>query len=189
MDSPDIQIRHGQFTDLTGPSRPHGDILFASAEIKLLGSAFTLTHCLEDHLQQIVVSPETMALVRPGQDAVWVRGRAQQLFKIPNTTEEDRGEKTFFFSTFLALMKEEDGRYVGVPFECSDYYGRAGLMFSSEDSPPPELQDRIAKAFWSLLLAEPDEMEDYRDSTFHSGAGVWLDFGVEDGEPFLEERF
>jgi hypothetical protein len=186
--SPDIQIRHGQFTDLTGPPQRHGDMTFAPAEIRLHGSMFDLTHSLEDHLKRMDVSPETKTLVRPGEDAVWVRGRAQQLFMIPNTTEEDRGEKAFFFASFLALIEGEDDRYVGIPFECSDYYGRSELIFSSEDSPPLEVQDRIANAFWSLLLSEPDAIADYRDSVLHHGAGVWLDFGVQDGEPFLEER-
>ena len=61
-------------------------------------------------------------------------------------------------------------------------------MFSSENGPPEKLQQQIAEAFWGLLLSDPTDLVDYKDSMLHLGAGVWIDFGVEDGEPFFEER-
>ena len=188
MKPPKIEIRHGRFHDLTGPPQYFHEITFAAAEVELEGTMFQLSHFLEDHLDRIGVSPENRSLIRPGEEAVWVRGRAQQLFKIPGSTEEDRTEKTFFAGRFLALFSEAEGQYLGTPFECRDCYARSGLMFSSEDPPPEELTGRLAEAFWGLLLSDPANLEDYRDSLFHTGAGVWLDFGIEDGEPFLEER-
>lgn len=188
MPDPAIEIRHGRFSDLTGPPQCHDTTAIAAANVELLGSMFDLTHKLSEFLNHRDVSPEIRALVRPGQDAVWVRGRAQRLFDIPDTTAEDRGEKTFFFASFLALIPDENGQYIGIPFQCSEHYGQTGLIFSSEDAPSEELQGMIARAFWELLLSDPTDIEDYRDSMLHPGAGVWLDFGIDDGEPFLEER-
>jgi hypothetical protein len=31
-------------------------------------------------------------------------------------------------------------------------------------------------------------LEDYEDKMYHCGAGVWVRFGVEDGEPFMTEE-
>ena len=143
---------------------------------------------LEEQLSQPFCPAAARALARPGEDAVWVRGRAQRLFFIPNTTEHERPEKSCFGGSFVALLSDDGGAYYCVPFECSDYYGRAGLKFSSEDAPPESLQRRIAAAFWGLLLLDSTDLEDYQDTLYHSGAGVTLMFGVKDGDPFLEER-
>ena len=188
MAVPRIEIRHGRFTDLTGPPQKFGELTFAPAEVELSGSMFDLTHRLDDYLHRYDVPAEVKPLLRSGEDAVWVRGRAQQLFQIPNTSAENRGEKTFFSALFLALVPDEAGHHLGVPFECTDHYGGSGLVFSSEDPPSAELQHRIAEAFWGLLLSEPANIQDYRDCILHSGAGVWVDFGIADGEPFVEER-
>ncbi|MCA9069402.1 MAG: hypothetical protein KDA84_10785 [Planctomycetaceae bacterium] len=188
MEHSNIEIRHGRFLDLDGPPQKLDDLTIAPAKIELYGSMFDLTHHLEDHLKQRSVSAEVRALIRPRQNAIWIRARAQRLFHIPSSVAEDRIEKSFFQAEFLAIFPEE-GQYIGVPFECSDYYGRTGLTFSSEDSPPESLQDKIADAFWELLLSDPNDIEDYRDTMFHLGAGVEIEFGVEDGEPFFEERF
>jgi hypothetical protein len=61
-------------------------------------------------------------------------------------------------------------------------------MFSSERGPPEGLQRQIAEAFWGLLLSDPTDLMDYKDSMYHLGACIWIDYGVEDGEPFMEER-
>ncbi len=59
-------------------------------------------------------------------------------------------------------------------------------MFSG-DAPPQPLIDRITNAFWQLLLAEPQELAEYLDHYYHSGAGIEVRFGVRYGEPFMEE--
>ena len=93
-----------------------------------------------------------------------------------------------FSADFIAILQDGDAAYYAVPFSCDDYYGRTLLMFSSENGPPEKLQQQIAEAFWGLLLSDPTDLVDYKDSMLHLGAGVWIDFGVEDGEPFFEER-
>ena len=188
MSTPEIKIRHGNFFDLDSPPQKHDEITFAAARVELLGTMFDFVCHFDEYLAKHDVAAEVKALVRPGEDAPWVRGRAQRLFLISNSTEVDRGEKTFFFASFIALIQDDEHGHFGVPFQCSDCYGRSSLTFSSEDAPPETLQQRIADAFWGLLLSDPTDLDEYRDSILQSGAGVWLDFGVEDGEPFLEER-
>ena len=188
MDLPDVEIRHGEFIDLDGPAKTFGEITFAPARVELHGYDHNSASDLQHYLEQAEVSAEIKALVRPGDDAPWVRGRAQRLFFVPNTTEEDRPEKTCFCAAFIALIRDSGDKYFGVPFECMDYYCKTTLYFSEENGPPISLQQRIAAAFWGLLLSDPTDVDDYRDSFFHSGAGVMIDFGIDDGEPFIEER-
>jgi hypothetical protein len=87
----------------------------------------------------------------------------------------------------LSLRLHELGNLT-VPFECSDYYGESGLTFSSVKAPDEAIQRAIAEAFWGLLLSAPTDLSDYEDRLYHSGAGVWLLFGVESGEPFMREK-
>ena len=58
-------------------------------------------------------------------------------------------------------------------------------MFSSEDAPSAEIQDFIAERFWTFLLSEPSDLVDYEARMFHSGACIWIRYGVESGEPFM----
>jgi hypothetical protein len=55
-------------------------------------------------------------------------------------------------------------------------------MFSP-DGPDEDMQSKIAVAFWALLLQKPDDVADFRATVYHPGAGVWLHFACEDGEP------
>ena len=70
---------------------------------------------------------------------------------------------------------------------CSDYYGRTGLALGRV-GPPEVVQASIARNFWSLLLAAPEDVADFRQDVFHPGACVWHRYGCRDGEPYLEER-
>lgn len=79
-----------------------------------------------------------------------------------------------------------DGESEGVPFECSDYYGRTGLTIAPHESDEPS-KARIADAFWNVLLENPDDLADFETRVFHPGAGVWLRYGCESGEPYCRE--
>ncbi len=178
-----FNIRHGEFIDVDGPPQRHNDITFIPARIALSGtwfqSAFDLKDCVSDF------PAGTKAIVHPGDDAPWVLGRLMRLFATQQIPEEDRGEKTCFYSSFLAVLHNNGN--LAVPFECSDYYGRTALTFSTDDSPDEEVRKAIANSFWALLLADPTNVEDYKDKMYHSGAGVWISFGIENGEPFMTE--
>jgi hypothetical protein len=91
-------------------------------------------------------------------------------------------------ASFIAVCPQPDGSLLGVPFECHDHYLQSALMFSEQVDPAPaDLCSRVADAFWGLLLAEPHDLPEYRDRMLHIRAGVWLVFGVEAGQPFIEE--
>lgn len=187
MTSPNISIRHGKYFDLLGPPQRWQEATIAAAQIELTGSMFELSHRLADYVAVADLSTDTRMLVERPEDAVWVRGRAQQLFQIANTTAEDRGEKTFFSASFLAIITDSSGTFVGIPFKCSDHYGKSGLFFSDDDPPAPAIRRLIANCYWGLLLSDPGHTQDYNDSLPHPGTGGQIRFGVENGEPFVDE--
>ena len=47
--------------------------------------------------------------------------------------------------------------------------------------------DRVAHAFWQVMLKDPQDLPEYCDYFYHLGAGVEVRFGVRDGEPFMKE--
>lgn len=178
-----FNIRHGELLDVVGPPRRTDDITFVPARVSLSGtwfqSAFYLKDCMGD------VPASTKAVVHPGDDAPWVFGRLMRLFATQQIPEEERDEKSCFFASFVAVL--HNNANLAVPFECSDYYGRSALTFSTDDPPSEEVQKAIAERFWGLLLADPTGVADYEDRMYHSGAGVWIRFGIEDGKPFMVE--
>ncbi len=92
---------------------------------------------------------------------------------------------TCFDFGFVAALQKQDA-ILAVPFRCTTHYGRSCLGFSDET--PDELADKISGVFWSLLLEEPHDLADYDDSMFHAGIGVWIDYGVSLGRPYMDER-
>jgi hypothetical protein len=201
MDFSRITIRHGKLTTLQG-SFPGGElrawrgtpktwsgITMVAASVRLGGRSFTRSRNLSEHLEKLSVPPEVRPLLLNGYDGPWVRGRIERVFRVALPTEAERGEKSGLHGEFLAVVTEQDGTLVGVPFWCNDYYLKTGLIFSEQEDPPPkEVADRIAAAFWSLLLSEPNDLPEYRDRMFHLGAGIWLVFGVQGNQPFIEEH-
>jgi hypothetical protein len=180
-----ISIRYGESEDVIGNARRHDDIACVPARVQLTGISLTNGSYLEEYLAESTLAAEVKALIHPGEDAPWVCGRVQRVFSQPQAPEEDRAEKSCMGFGFLAVIPEDEG-LVGIPFECTDYYGRSHLLFSSE-APPQPLADRIANAFWQILLQEPQDLPDYTDHFYHVGAGIKVRFGVRDGEPFMEE--
>ena len=98
------------------------------------------------------------------------------------TPEVSDAEKSLLDVGFVAVATGN----AGLPFICTDYYGRTALMFSP-DGPAKDMQAKIAAAFWALLLASPDDVEDFEATVFHLGAGVWMHFGCQDGVPTYRE--
>jgi hypothetical protein len=59
-------------------------------------------------------------------------------------------------------------------------------MFS--DAETDEItKERVAQAFWGVLLSEPELLEDFEASVVHMSTFDTLHFGCEDGEPFYRE--
>jgi hypothetical protein len=130
---------------------------------------------------------EVRALVAQGCAAPWVRGRVERLFFSEPVFEPDRREKSSLYASFVAVISS-DGVMIGVPFECTDYYFKASLTFSTgADEPAREVRERIAVAFWGMLLDDPWDVSDYSDRMVHGGAGVTYAYGIHDGAVFVRE--
>lgn len=185
MNSDSIKIRFGELDDVIGPARRHEDISIVPARVQLNGSMLTNGRHFDEYLAAHKLPLDVKALIRPGEDAPWVCGRVQRVFSLPQLPEEERAEKSCMGFGFLAAL-QENGQLIGIPFECTDYYGRSLLVFSG-DSPPQSLIDRITNSFWQLMLEAPQDLPEYSDQYYHTGAGVEVRFGVRDGEPFMEE--
>jgi hypothetical protein len=182
MDPSSIQVCSGTLNDVLGPSISVADITFVPADVTFSG--YENGPKLADSAAD--ADTATRAVVRPGEDAPWASGRIQKLFNQPQLPEEDRGEKCCMAFPFLAVMLDGDST-LGIPFLCSDYYGESLLLFGDDPIPEKETMQRIATAFWSLLLQDATDLADYRDRMEHAGAGVTIEFGVNDGEPFMRE--
>lgn len=182
MDLSSIQIRSGKLNDVLGPAALHEGIAFVPADVEFSGyeNGPALAETLVD------AEPAVRAIVRPGEDAPWASGRIQRVFHQRQNPESERGEKCCMWFTFLAVIIK-DGCALGIPFICTDDYGKTNLLFGDDPHPGAETMQTIANAFWSLLLASPGDLEDYIDRMEHLGAGVTIEFGVEDGEPFKRE--
>jgi hypothetical protein len=189
MSLPELRVRHGTLGQLQGPPRKWQDIVIAPALVSLKGNSWGSSHEFSEHLAKHPVPKDVSLLFLDGYDGPWVRGRIQRVFLVDCPGESDRGEKTGLQFEFIGAVPQADGSMVGVPFWCQDYYLRTCLMFSEQEDPPPaELSDQIADAFWNLLLADPHDLPKYTDKLYHSGAGVWLEFGIAGGQPYIEEH-
>jgi len=183
MTESSFHVRYGALHDAVGPARQHEGIIFVPARVTLTGGTFDYVFPLADSLEEVFAA--TRAIVQPGADAPWVLGRLMKLFGIEKLPVGGRGGKTCFHAGFLAVLPGRDN--LAVPFECTDNYLESSLMFSSDDAPPRDLQETIARAFWGLLLTDPDALTDYNERMLFRGEGIWIRFGVEHGEPFLVE--
>jgi hypothetical protein len=190
MTMPNLTVRHGWLHEVSGTLVTWDGVSIAAARIALKGHSFSRTHTLAEHITRQDLPREVRSLMLNGYDAPWVRGRIERLFYTALTlNHEERLEKSGLQATLIAVVCQGDDSLIGVPFSCTDYYLKSGLMFSeTEDPPPGELADRIAAAFWNLLLAVPHDLPSYTDQMYHVGAGVWLVFGIACGQPYIEER-
>jgi hypothetical protein len=198
MDLSKLTIRHGRLAGLQGPI-PHGEarawfgrprtwdgITILTASVEIFGPHFTNRHLLADYLRGRELPPDVRLLMLDGFDGPWVRGRMERVFRTRSRDAEHLGEKSGLAGTYVAEVRAGSGPPLGVPFDCGDYYLRTGLSFSGEED--PGLCDRVAAAYWELLLAEPHDLPDYHDKMFHWGTGNWLVFGIKNGRTFIEEQ-
>ena len=170
-----MQIRFGTLDDVFGRPATSGGFVFLPAAVELEGDDVS-----DEFLMRDAVGPQPPAiLIRPLEqqyDAAWVRARLPQVFGYTPIPAEV--EKSLLDVGFVAVPS---GSEVGIPFICSDYYGRTGLVFS-ELGPEPDVQAAIAAAFWQLLLSAPEDVADFESAVYHPGAGVWMQFGCSHGD-------
>ena len=175
-----MKVRHATLLNVFGRPAKHGGVTIVPADVSLAGKSFRTSFPLAE-LTADRIPPVLKRPIQEGFDAAWVRARLPHVFGF--TPEPSEAEKTLLGSGFVAVV---DGETEGVPFECSDYYGKTSLMFS-DDETDEAAKERAATAFWGVLLSEPDELEDFETSVPHFGASVMLHFGCEDGEPYCRE--
>jgi hypothetical protein len=175
-----MHVQFGTLQDVFGKPATHDGFTFVPAAVELDGNGFSTDFYLRDSAGGLPPA----VLARPIErqyDAAWVRARLPRVFGF--TPELSKLEKSLLDVGFIAVAA---GSSVGLPFICADYYGRTGLMFSSH-GPDQDTQAKIAGAFWSLLLQTPDDVADFEAIVYHPGAGIWMHFGCEDGEPSYRE--
>jgi len=176
----DMRVQFGMLQSVFGQPVTHAGFTFVPAAVELDGNGFSADFDLRDVVGErppaILASP-----IEHQYDAAWVRARLPRVFGF--TPELAEVEKSLLDVGFVAVAA---GSSVGFPFICTDYYGRTGLMFSP-DGPEQDTQARLASAFWSLLLQAPDDLADFEATVYHPGAGIWMHFGCENGEPSYRE--
>jgi hypothetical protein len=176
----DMRVQFGTLQGVIGKPATHGGFTFVPAAVELDGSSFST----DFHLRDSAAERPPAILARPIEqqfDAAWVRARLPRIFGF--TPEPSQVEKSLLDVGFVAVAT---GSSVGIPFVCTDYYGRTGIMFSHA-GPDQDTQAKIATAFWSLLLQSPNDLADFEARVYHPGAGIWMHFGCHDGEPCYEE--
>jgi len=176
-----MHVRHATLHNVIGrPARQAGWTI-VPAEVELAGSSFSPSFPLAE-LPPDRIPPVLRRPVASGYDAAWVRARLPHAFGI--SPEAPDIEKTLLLAGFVAVA---EGQSEALAFECSDYYGRTSLMFS-DDETDETAKAQVAQAFWDILLAEPDELEDFEARVLHLGAPVSLCFGCKHGEPYCDEE-
>ena len=175
-----MKVRHATLLNIIGRAAKHDGIAIVPAEVQLDGMSFSYSFPLSE-LPRTQIPPVLRAPIQGGYDVAWVRARMPLAFGF--SPEPSEAEKTLLSVGFVAVI---DGQDEAVAFECTDHYGKTSLMFS-DDEEDEAAKDRTAKAFWGVLLSEPDELEDFEASVMHLGAPITLHFGCENGEPYLRE--
>lgn len=181
---PGVQIVHGQLLDISGRPITFGNVMFLPAVVQLNGSDWTGEFPFDQWSQSS--ARKLPRIVRADQSAAWVLGRLMYLFDTPNSSSDQRIEKSCFCASFIAFFPELDNK--AIPFCISDLYGSTYFYFSSDDAPPLELRRSVADQFYALLLDDPTSVLDYKNKVYHSGLGSWIDFGVSCGEPYMDLR-
>ena len=175
-----MNIQHAKLHDVYGQAAKYGGFTIVPADLELEGTVFSLSFWLNE-LPRDRIPPVLRVPVAQQFDVAWVRARLPAAFGC--TPEPSEREKTFLLQSFVAVP---DGAEVGVAFECSDYYGKTSLTFSEAEG-DERLMNRVADAFWSVLLSDPDELVDFIARFDHIRAGITLEYGCENGEPYCRE--
>jgi hypothetical protein len=175
-----MALRFGTFSGARGHSASHEGWAFSAGIGQPEGSSFKTSHRLREF---VALDDAPEVLRRPLEeryDAAWVRARLPRVFGYEPSVSDV--EKSLLWEAFSATHTNGDV-YV---FCCVDHYGKSGLMFS-DAGPEAAIKDSIAHAFWSLILANPNDLADYQVRMFHDGAGVWLDYECRAGHLSLTE--
>ncbi|OUL32141.1 hypothetical protein [Nostoc sp. 106C] len=196
-----ITIKHGYLWRVLGQPVQHNGFIFVPVLGELYNGIairpyrreeeapmFPLTDYLGNQVPKLVKSCRTdfTELV----DAVWVRARIPAIFGFtPLSLPFPDYKYALIEQMFVACEQcSVNGDWLAYPFICEDYDLRVGLRFS----PDPlfiETYERIAKAFWELLLLEPENVQPFCDAYLHYDElfeEEWLIVVFKDGECIVE---
>ncbi len=144
----DIVIRYGWLIDVFGVPRTYDGIWFAPVCGDVDEAEPTPTHSLKEY-DTIIVHCEGFQL--GDADGVWVRAAIPNVFGYAPLHVSD-GRWFLLDTAFVAVVAEAEKCWIAYPFVCTDDCQSTGLVFS-RFGPPSDVRERIARAFWSLLLA------------------------------------
>ncbi|MGV0104522.1 hypothetical protein NSTCB13_03200 [Nostoc sp. DSM 114160] len=174
-----IVIKHGWFHQILGKCAQHGGFVFIAllgdlgSELEIISyqrvgedPMFPLSDYIEGQPPSIL--QRCHDLFGKSVNAVWVRARIPAIFgsniliglSIPDY------KYALIEQMFVACELGSNGDWIAYPFICEDYNLRAGLRFYPDDS-STKVYERIAKAFWELLLLEPKRVCAFRDGYLH----------------------
>jgi hypothetical protein len=130
--------------------------------------------------------PMATALAEFGEGfaiSCWVRARIPAVFGVTRPTTQGDWESPLLDFPFLAVLRPKAGDQPEVvPFLCVEGDG-AELVFRRSDT-DWALKQRVASAFWGLLLREPDDLRPFEVSLQEEG---WVKAGYAGGEFFYCE--
>lgn len=147
-----IVTRHGRLFGVVGVARCFDGIWFAPVRGDIDDPEESPTHPLQDHAR-IRFRCEEFEL--GDADGPWVRAAIPTVFGYAPLHVSD-GRWFLLDAAFVAVLPEGEEFWVAYPFACTDVCQSTGLVFSRL-GPLPTVRDRIARAFWGLLVAEGTE--------------------------------
>ena len=92
-------------------------------------------------------------------NAIWVRARLPMVFGFAPPTSKRATRRQFLDVGFIAYLPDQEPRFI--PFVCTDIELNAELRFNR--SLDRNIRDRIAEAFWYLLVDAPENLATFRD--------------------------
>ena len=168
------QIQNGELLNVLGRAAEHQGIQFVPGVVELEKGTGSTDCYFRDH-------PEFKAANTIScYDVAFVRARIPCIFGY--TPDPAEIEKTFLYEGFVCVLGETDC----IPYICTDYYGCTGLEFSS--LVPSEQKEKIALAFWSLFLADWNDVADFENSVEQYGFTPRVTLGCRAGEVYAEEE-
>jgi hypothetical protein len=144
-----LVTRYGWLLGVVGEARCFDGVWFAPVCGAVEDPEDRPSHYLCDYAH---VGSDSEGFDLDGGDGVWVRAAIPGVFGY-SPLHVDDGRPFLLDAAFVAVLPEGEGCWAAYPFACTDESRKTGLVFSRRVS-EADLRDRIARAFWGLLVAE-----------------------------------
>lgn len=151
-----IRIRRGKLIRSYGRHASEAGYIFCPAEVEFDDEP----QSIRDYrfylagYADLTPSTELANAVRGRYDVSWTFARIQRVFFI----KPDYG--TFGRALDQGFVAVSNAGSTGYPFNCRDFLGRSHLQFSVDEK-DDEACRQVSEAFWRLLLANPEDLEDF----------------------------